>query len=156
MNIAERRIRTENERSGSVQDARAGHRSRVTHSWDFATGENIRVECSDDIMKIAYVGPFKFPSSAANSLRVWGVVQALQYLGHEVSVVGIGSETPERSLEMASDVDIFTAREYESGIFSRWPGVRGGCRRILFLMRVWLDGFRGGICDGRVPVSEKW
>lgn len=76
-------------------------------------------------MKIAYVGPFKFPSSAANSLRVWGVVQALQYLGHEVSVVGIGSETPERSLEMASDVDIFTAREYESGIFSRWPGVRG-------------------------------
>lgn len=40
-------------------------------------------------------------------------------------MVGVGPDKPERSLQITPDVRVFAAREYETGLFSRWPGVRG-------------------------------
>jgi glycosyltransferase involved in cell wall biosynthesis len=77
-------------------------------------------------VKIAYVGPFDFPSSNANSLRVRGMVDALLIAGHNVQVCAFTSHAkdmiPDFDLE---SVDVKYTDEYGKGVFS---GVHAGLR----------------------------
>ena len=78
-------------------------------------------------MKIAYVGPFAFPSSNANSLRVKGMAETFAMAGHEVQICSSiqvadasgGTALPER-------IRFHCVPEYENGLFSSLPrGLRG-------------------------------
>lgn len=68
-------------------------------------------------MKILYAGPFSFPSSSANSLRVQGVVQALRCAGHEVTIASWDMN----SADSSSSACICGMAEYESGLLSSFP-----------------------------------
>lgn len=78
-------------------------------------------------MLIAYVGPFTYPSSNANSLRIKGVVTALMMEGHEVVVCpGLKNLSAERECDLLDGPEIHQIDEYGSGLFSNLPaGVRG-------------------------------
>lgn len=86
-------------------------------------------------MKIVYAGPFFYPSSQANSLRVRGMIEALVAAGHDVHVVCLGEEW---SGEEINGVRITRIPEYDEGVLARLgSGLRG-----LFLGDVtacWLD-----------------
>lgn len=74
-------------------------------------------------MKIVYAGPFGFPSSDANSLRVRGMIEAFVAAGHEVHVVCLGED---RSDELIDGIRVTRIPEYAEGIMSRLlGGVRG-------------------------------
>lgn len=74
-------------------------------------------------MKIVYAGPFSYPSSQANSLRVRGMVEALVAAGHEVHVVCLGEV---QSDEVVEGIRVTRIPEYAGGILSRFrSGVRG-------------------------------
>lgn len=93
-------------------------------------------------MLIAYVGPFTFPSSNANSLRVKGVVEALVQDPHEVMVCpGLLAMDPAGDVQMPSGVQIHQLNEYVAGFCSTLPaGLRG-----LFLGDVtvrWLENLQ--------------
>lgn len=93
-------------------------------------------------MIIAYVGPFSFPSSNANSLRVKGMAEAMVLAGHEVHICAgapiggaVAGEVPSKGIH------IHQVDEYESGFCS---GLHRGARG-LFLGDVtlrWLDGLQ--------------
>lgn len=76
-------------------------------------------------MRIAYVGPFAFPASHANSLRVRGMAQAMTQAGHEVTICP-GMESPEAGAEFSSSIRVEGVNEYarRSGL-SKIRGVRG-------------------------------
>lgn len=76
-------------------------------------------------MRIAYVGPFAFPASHANSLRVRGMAQAMIQAGHEVTICP-GMESPEGDAEFSSAIRVEGVNEYarRSGL-SKIRGVRG-------------------------------
>lgn len=93
-------------------------------------------------MKIAYVGPFVFPSSNANSLRVKGMVEALVLLDHEVHICSNFSEQQGgASSELPKGIHLHHVQEYTSGLFSELhQGLRG-----LFLGDItlrWLQSFQ--------------
>lgn len=74
-------------------------------------------------MKIVYAGPFTFPSSNANSLRVQGIARALVTAGHEVSVYCIG---PKAQSETIDGVRVTRVPEYSDGFAAVFgKGVRG-------------------------------
>lgn len=96
-------------------------------------------------MRIAYVGPFAFPSDNANSLRVRGMVQALIAAGHEVSVVpGMGERCAPSGLQ--TQLRIHQLNEYGTGFMS---GTHKGFRG-LFLGDVTRDWLRN--CHDRPDV----
>ena len=77
-------------------------------------------------MKIAYVGPFDFPSSNANSLRVSGMIDALLMAGHHVQVCAFTSHNKEKMSNIDSEqVQVSYAYEYDKGLLS---GVNIGLR----------------------------
>ncbi|MGO4606565.1 glycosyltransferase [Variovorax sp. 2RAF20] len=88
-------------------------------------------------MKIAYVGPFAFPESHANSLRVHGMVMAMVQAGHEITVCP-GMLSHELGKKLPSSVKVHSVDEYahRSG-FSKIPGARG-----LFIGDATLDWLR--------------
>lgn len=77
-------------------------------------------------MKIAYVGPFDFPSSNANSLRVSGMIDALLMAGHHVQVCAFTSHTKETVSHLDSEqVQVSYANEYDKGLLA---GIHVGLR----------------------------
>jgi len=76
-------------------------------------------------MKIAYVGPFAFPESHANSLRVRGMAEAIAQGGHEVVICpGMRSSEDKKNSLLSIHVDGVDEYSRRSGL-SRLPGVRG-------------------------------
>lgn len=76
-------------------------------------------------MNIVYAGPFFYPSSQANSLRVRGMIEALLAAGHEVHVVCLGDESAD---EQVNGIRVTRIPEYGEGVLSRLGnGVRGLC-----------------------------
>lgn len=78
-------------------------------------------------MLIAYVGPFAYPSSNANSLRVKGVARALVLAGHEVMICpGVMTSEPVVDDDCLPGMSIHYLNEYGQGYFSKLtPGIRG-------------------------------
>lgn len=78
-------------------------------------------------MLIAYVGPFAYPSSNANSLRVKGVSEALLLAGHEVMICpGIMSSDKLADYVILPGVSIHQLNEYDKGNFFKLSaGIRG-------------------------------
>lgn len=76
-------------------------------------------------MRIVYVGPFAFPASHANSLRVRGMAQAMTQAGHEVTICP-GMVSTEGGAESPSSIRVEGVDEYarRSGV-SKIRGVRG-------------------------------
>lgn len=74
-------------------------------------------------MRIVYTGPFSFPASDANSLRVRGMIDALMVAGHEVHLVCLGES---QSDELIDGVRVTRVPEYAGGAAS-WlgSGLRG-------------------------------
>lgn len=74
-------------------------------------------------MKIVYAGPFFFPASDANSLRVRGMIDALMLSGHEVHVVCLGEV---HSDEQIDGIRVTRIPEYrEGGLTWLGNGIRG-------------------------------
>lgn len=90
-------------------------------------------------MNIAYVGPFSFPSSNANSLRVKGMAEALAMAGHEVQIcASVPVEKGTGDIVLPEGVNFHYVNEYETGLFS---GLNRGLRG-LFLGDItlrWLE-----------------
>lgn len=78
-------------------------------------------------MRIAYVGPFSFPSSNANSLRVKGISEALVQGGHEVVVCpGLITTESTGANQTQPGHFIYQLDEYKGGFCSGLPaGIRG-------------------------------
>lgn len=77
-------------------------------------------------MMIAYVGPFAFPSSNANALRVKGMAEALVLAGHDVHVCsGEPGQQGSTGMDLPDRIQVSCAHEYETGLFS---GVHRGLR----------------------------
>lgn len=77
-------------------------------------------------MNIAYVGPFDFPSSDANSLRVSGMIDALLMAGHQVQVCAFTSRAKGTMSNFdAEQVQVSYAHEYGKGLLA---GVHAGFR----------------------------
>lgn len=77
-------------------------------------------------MNIAYVGPFAFPASSANSLRVKGVAEALTMGGHRVMVCpGMNASEVDRNAPLPNGIQVRSVPEYETGLLS---GVSQGIR----------------------------
>ena len=77
--------------------------------------------------KVVYVGPFAFPSSNANSLRVKGMSEALALAGYDVLIcAGLPSSKGSKSGDIAEDVHVESVDEYGGGLFSSINrGLRG-------------------------------
>lgn len=75
-------------------------------------------------MNIVYVGPFAYPDSSANSLRVKGMIEIMQLAGHHVQVcAAYPSSDNKNSVGLA---DIYCAHEGTKGIFANiHSGLRG-------------------------------
>ncbi|MDZ4057269.1 MAG: glycosyltransferase [Polynucleobacter sp.] len=77
-------------------------------------------------MRVAYVGPFAYPSSQANSLRVAGMVSALAAAGHQVLVGSMSQAPPGPADEYSDGERVSYLAEYEHGFLSSLaPGIRG-------------------------------
>lgn len=77
-------------------------------------------------MMIAYVGPFAFPSSNANALRVKGMAEALVLAGHDVHICsGEPSQQGSTRMDLPDRIRVACAHEYETGLFS---GIHSGLR----------------------------
>lgn len=74
-------------------------------------------------MKIAYVGPFSFPSSNANSLRVNGLAEALAMAGHEIQIVS--AEKGTGCMAPTETIHFHCVNEFESGFLA---GLHRGLR----------------------------
>lgn len=75
-------------------------------------------------MKIAYVGPFAFPASDANSLRVKGMVEALVIAGHSVQICAFSST--DLIDTRSNQVVVHHVDEYKQGLFAKvHTGLRG-------------------------------
>ena len=75
-------------------------------------------------MKIAYVGPFAFPASDANSLRVKSMVEALVIAGHSVQVCAFTST--DLIDTFSNQVTVYHIDEYKQGLFAKvHTGLRG-------------------------------
>lgn len=71
-------------------------------------------------MLVVYVGPFTYPSSNANSLRVKGVATALMIEGHEVIICpGLQNLDSEIKCDVLCLPEIHQLDEYSSGLFSK-------------------------------------
>lgn len=76
-------------------------------------------------MRIAYVGPFAFPASHANSLRVRGMAEAMTQAGHEI-IICPGMDSSEEGTELPNSIRVEGVSEYaRRSALSKIRGVRG-------------------------------
>lgn len=78
-------------------------------------------------MRIAYVGPFSFPASHANSLRVSGVARALALSGSEILIGAADYEAPVWATEQSFDgISVYPLGEFPQADWPRWRRVLRG------------------------------
>lgn len=76
-------------------------------------------------MRIAYVGPFSFPASHANSLRVYGVARALALSGAEVLIGAADNEAPGAE-HLFEGISVYPLGEFPRADWPRWRRVLRG------------------------------
>lgn len=78
-------------------------------------------------MRIAYVGPFSFPASHANSLRVSGIAHALALGGAEVLIGSADYETlPFKFESVPGGISVYPLGEFPQESWPRWQRVLRG------------------------------
>jgi len=75
-------------------------------------------------MRIAYVGPFEFPSSNANSLRVLGIAEALASQNNLISICS-GTSTQAADFQFKAGITVSKVDEYSGWLSKISRGIRG-------------------------------